>query len=419
MKLDLKVNFKFDPKIFSKYKSLFIPLGILAVSLLLFIPLNIARKSLANNIQGSVKMGKQISSMLATAKSEMQWLEEKKYQDIHQQQADSIVRLSVQSTQRELLSYMIFPKPTTTSQQVFTDFGEAFKNGIKNLLRSVNALDAPTDAEVKQAVSRLTASRGRSGRSSIGGRRSDDSNKAIIDAFCIERAKSINVYVSTSAFPLYAYWENYQFQGVDRAVEDCWYSQIAYWIYEDVISTIKDMNSASKDVFNSPVKRLIAVTFSDFADYPTKKKTANIKLDTPDYVLDYKGNILSVAPWTGRKCDSDIDVVHFSFAVIIEPSMIDSFMKELCSEKVHQYRQGYRKDGKIEQGVHNQITILKYSHEPIDRESKEHQYYRYGDSAAVRLDLICEYIFVKKGYDKIKPEIIKKYLETKPLMPMY
>ena len=37
-----------------------------------------------------------------------------------------------------------------------------------------------------------------------------------------------------------------------------------------------------------------------------------------------------------------------------------------------------------------------------------HRLYRYGDDAVVRLDLICEYIFNKNGYEKIKPESVKK-----------
>ena len=37
-----------------------------------------------------------------------------------------------------------------------------------------------------------------------------------------------------------------------------------------------------------------------------------------------------------------------------------------------------------------------------------HKLYRYGEAAAVRLDLICEYIFKKDGYDEIKPETIEE-----------
>ena len=57
---------------------------------------------------------------------------------------------------------------------------------------------------------------------------------------------------------------------------------------------------------------------------------------------------------------------------------------------------------------HNQITILEMRVEPVDREGEEHQYYRYGDSAVVELDMTCEYIFNRAGYDVVKPIQIKQ-----------
>ena len=38
--------------------------------------------------------------------------------------------------------------------------------------------------------------------------------------------------------------------------------------------------------------------------------------------------------------------------------------------------------------------------------------YRYGQDAVVELDLICEYLFEKAGYEAIVPEAIKKVLES-------
>jgi len=43
----------------------------------------------------------------------------------------------------------------------------------------------------------------------------------------------------------------------------------------------------------------------------------------------------------------------------------------------------------------------------VERDAPDNANYRYGDEAVVRLDLICEYIFNRDGYDKIKPESIK------------
>jgi hypothetical protein len=62
--------------------------------------------------------------------------------------------------------------------------------------------------------------------------------------------------------------------------------------------------------------------------------------------------------------------------------------------------------------MHNQITILQSTTEAIDPEEKSHEFYRYGEeNTVVKLDLICEYIFNKSGYDEIKPESIKELAE--------
>lgn len=61
---------------------------------------------------------------------------------------------------------------------------------------------------------------------------------------------------------------------------------------------------------------------------------------------------------------------------------------------------------------HNQITILDSKMSPIIRESKEHQFYRYGKDAVVKLDLVCEYIFNKSGYDAIRPASTKQLTKS-------
>ena len=85
-------------------------------------------------------------------------------------------------------------------------------------------------------------------------------------------------------------------------------------------------------------------------------------------------------------------------------------MKALCSQKEHKYREGYSENGEIKTYKHNQITILKSEIEAIVRSSPGHEDYRYGDEAVVRLDMTCEYIFDRSGYDQIKPAPIKAML---------
>jgi hypothetical protein len=114
-------------------------------------------------------------------------------------------------------------------------------------------------------------------------------------------------------------------------------------------------------------------------------------------------------PWTGRICNDSIDVVHFSFSVIIDSKEVLGFMQELCSEKKHLFK-GYYGKKQTRELKHNQITILKSDVTPVDRLKDSLEGYYYGDDSIVRLDLVCEYIFGRSGYDVIKPGSIKEML---------
>jgi hypothetical protein len=83
-------------------------------------------------------------------------------------------------------------------------------------------------------------------------------------------------------------------------------------------------------------------------------------------------------------------------------------MQELCSAKEHKFR-GFAGDEPEQTFKHNQITILENKFRSIDEEP--YSLYRYGEDAVVELDLICEYMFNRKGYEEIKPETVKETLK--------
>ena len=125
----------------------------------------------------------------------------------------------------------------------------------------------------------------------------------------------------------------------------------------------------------------------------------------PSYVLSSMDGLTE--PCTGRFSDVDIDVVHFDVVVVISTKAILSFMQQLCSAKQHKFR-GFSGEEQEQIFKHNQITILESNIRSIDREDRTHDLYRYGEDAVVELDLICEYIFDRNGYDEIKPESVKR-----------
>ena len=116
------------------------------------------------------------------------------------------------------------------------------------------------------------------------------------------------------------------------------------------------------------------------------------------------------SPWTGRVGGQDYDVVHFAVSVIIDSRHVLGFMRELCSQKEHVFREGFKADGRLVESKHNQITILQSAVHAVEKDSSLHELYRYGSGAVMRLDLVCEYLLNRSGYDVIKPEPIKKIL---------
>jgi hypothetical protein len=125
----------------------------------------------------------------------------------------------------------------------------------------------------------------------------------------------------------------------------------------------------------------------------------------PVYVTGPKDAMAS-PPCTGRYTNEDIDVVHFDVRVVLDSDEVMHFVQQLCSAKEHKFR-GFYGDLPEQTYKHNQITVLESDLQPINLETWEHYFYRYGTEEPVVLDLICEYLFDSKAYDAIKPQLIK------------
>jgi len=392
------------------YSSLILPVIIIAVAVLLFLPTQLMSSRLKDRMEKeSVSIGKRVRSLSESTVSRNQWEIEQEYQQVYERDANQTEILTRQSSKRPLLSYKIFPEPKDTSVLIFKEFGRRFRDGIYRLIARVNALDCPTDAELKRALqtsSSLPGSRqsldrrmGRSGSNLKLG----EVDATIVDVLCSGKAESASVYANPVDLSGYEFWDKYEYTGMGTAVEDCWYSQLAYWIIEDIINTIGVLNSGSNSVFISPVKRLLNVSFAASNRWTSGKET------TPSYVLSFEEALTD--PHTGRLCNDDIDVVHFNVVVVVSTKAVLPFMQQLCSARQHKFR-GFSGEAEEQVFKHNQITILESNISSIDRLSKDHSFYRYGEDAVVELDLICEYIFDKNGYDEIKPESVKNLLKV-------
>jgi len=406
--------------IFKNYSSLLVPAAIGLVAVLLFIPTELMSSKLRQQIEDESisKRGKKIQRLSKGVVARDEYRKEQRYQRAYKNDANEISLLVRQSSQRELLSYKIFPEPRDASALIFEEFGRRFRGTVDTLLARVNGRDCPTDVELQRGLEGLSKLRSRADRQWSGrrtsGSRLSQARATIEDVLCREKAEAACVYANPTDLSGYEFWKEYEVASWADTIKDCWYWQLGYWIIEDVIDTIGALNVGSENVFSSPVKRLVSVSF------PASSKDLRIRVksgqkatdDKPKYVFSVE-DVLT-RPCTGRYSDddvdidvADIDVVHFNVVVVVSTKAILPFMRQLCSGKEHKFR-GW--DGEQQEQVfkHNQITILEDRIVPINLDAAEHRRYRYGDESVVWLDLICEYVFNKAGYDEVKPEPVKE-----------
>lgn len=399
-----------------KYSAFLIPLAIVVVAVILFVPTILIGRSVKKDMEESISSGKQIRSLVRKTPSKDQYKEEQLYQDQHAKEAEEVEKSARYNSRRGLISYDIFPKPRDTSQQIFIEFGRKFREAIDGpggLIKRMNALDAPSEIDIMKETERKGGTFETRKRSTSRRKKKKDTGGAMRDAICRRRAEEISVYANPKIFKWYDFWEDYEFIGSETALKECWYTQNSYWVYEDVVETIRMMNANSDCVFTSPVKRLVGISFIGSVPELSDRIRPSISMyfeDVIGYVLTLEDEPVGVQTWTGRKGNNKIDVIHFYLSVIIDSKTLMPFMRELCSEKEHDYREGYQEDGAVSTYKHNQITILKSRISSVVKTSVAHSNYKYGSDAVIRLDLACEYIFNRGGYDMIKPKPIKELL---------
>jgi len=416
--------------VFKNNMSLLVSVVIALAAILLFIPTKLMSDRLRvqvelQSVAAGSKIGRELKQPVPRALPE----ELAKGQQAYAQDANQIARLAEQTTLRELLNYKIFPEPNGTSMLIFQEFARRYRSGMDEMLQRAGAKDSPTDAELERAMEALKsgprqmfdpysreARRAMPRSFGLPGRMMGEAEYTVVDGVCLGRAQSCKLYANPVDVTGYTFWGDYKYDvKIADIVQDCWYYQLAYWVIEDVFSTMEQMNESYPNVLKAPVKRLVRLSFTmglkrssmavnkmGFMQRGKKKEEG----DRPSYVLKPEEGLTESC--TGRASDENLDVVHFNFAVVVDAEAVLPFMKELCSAKEHKFR-GFK--GELAQPQtyrHNQITILESTVSAVDREDKLHSRYRYSDDAVVELDLICEYVFNRKAYDAIKPKIVKE-----------
>jgi hypothetical protein len=408
--------------------ALLVPIIIAVAALLLFIPTRILRGKLQETIrQESVRMGGQIDNLIQDVNkaSEAEAFDIDRYA----KDVNDIELLAKQTTLRELLSYKLFPDTNELSPLLFEEFGSKYVAGIEAMLTDMGAQGPPADAEIGAALRnapRATYQRGGAYGgyspgpspmmptvSGYGQRRAfritSEMDLKILDKVCADRARAAKVYANFIDMDGYTYWSEWKFEDRDKAYRDCWYWQLGYWIIEDVAATVREMNMDAENILNAPVKRLMNVSFvlrSRMAGMRRRRVgiRRNKDVQSPAYVTSARDAMTKSC--TGRFTNEEIDVVHFNARAVVRADDVMPFMQKLCRAKEHKFR-GFFGDLPERRYEHNQITVLESNIAPVNRQSYEHDLYRYGDDAVVELDLICEYIFQKAAYEDIKPQLVK------------
>ncbi|MGD2095035.1 MAG: hypothetical protein PVH77_08530, partial [Phycisphaerales bacterium] len=216
--------------VFRNNLSLLIPIIITLVAILLFIPTKLMSSRLEEKTTKSVSIGKRVKSEIENAVTSEGWKVVQEQQREHAEDANEVVLLARQSTQRELLSYDVFLDPNITSALVFQRFGQRYRDVIDEMILEVDGGDRPTEIEIERGLEDSAVNtrirRGRAGmeRSAMGrpamgptrrmpqarsSRRGggagslyggssmrSELQSMIIEEICQQRAKSISIYVN-------------------------------------------------------------------------------------------------------------------------------------------------------------------------------------------------------------------------------
>jgi hypothetical protein len=420
--------------------ALLVPVIIAFLAVLLFIPTRLLSARLKNTItQQSVRTASEIERLIRDVNEASQAQVMAAYIEAYAQDPCDMETLIRQTTMRSLLSYQIFPEPNETSPLLFDWFRRAYLAGTEDVVRRLGAVTPPTEGEIKAALETSSTRSMPGGQMRYGGGTGGDPysgmysggagmgrgmgmgmgygmmtemDRKIIDKLCEDKARGGRLYASPVDLDGYVFWSDWRFESRETAIRECWYWQMGYWMLEDVVATIEQINRKGTNILNSPVKRIMDVGLTQARPSGRSggfRRGRGIRREgdrhTPTYVINAR-TALAAPPVTGRFCNEDVDVMHFNLCVVVEADQVIPFIQQLCSAKTHTFR-GWYGDLPEQTFKHNQITVLESVVRPIERERPEHGLYRYGEGAVVELDLICEYIFHKEGYDEVMPEIVK------------
>jgi hypothetical protein len=198
-----------------------------------------------------------------------------------------------------------------------------------------------------------------------------------------QTSKSCRVYVSPDTFEIY--------QQIAAAVGapdpvHMYYAQLGYWIQEDVVNAINEINGKSQTVLDSPVKWLVSIRARE-QGVPTFKATApGQATGDPDAALPKEPRI---SP-TGRVCNGMYDVFHFDVKADIEADKLSDFLRGLGNRRF--------------------ITPLWVDIKAVDNAASLAQGHAYGEKPVINVTATCEVLYLRLWNQPLMPTLVKQQL---------
>ena len=395
-------------------------------------------------------------------------------QDV-QADAQHVSKQALLTANRPVFYPEVFPKlkDETHRKHFYGNFATTYCDLIDDFLTRINAKDKPSDEEIDVTLAKIhqteedTPPGGAPARPAQGGlgmdagmgmgpgmgpgmpggmgmgsgRRTsqrttrgaaDAQDELLIEDLRRKRAEEVTLYANRDAFCCYEYWHAKTLNERKTMQVHSWLTQVAAWIQEDVVESIVQINGTDTAVAESPVKRLIEISFGGDSvqakggagymggstarsrnEAGTADRT-NDAMQLPCYITkDEDGEPVGdiTSSFTGRISGDMFDVVHFSTSVIIDSPKISDFINALQSSKSSELTLS---DGTTVQQKRNQITVIQIITERLDVAAENAAGYYYGSGSLCTLRLVCEYVFFRNEgsvYTTMMPEAAQKLFE--------
>lgn len=406
----------------------FFSLGFIAVGVL-----GMMSDTVEQQMQQEINKAGEISRYKSKPRNEAAIEAERERGERFQEEYTSTLAVAHAINERQPLLNGVFPTPASDAKPF--EFREEYQRVIRQIPRMLQAGDLPTEAEiqdeadnVRELLERLKEQQEEGGESAedirdrlprgttpppgttpgtrprAAGSKKDDPKYDPAFRARVNKARRIRTYANlsetNSSFhiaPLYAGTSSPE-------PEQMWYAQVAWWIEQDVIRAIADLNAAAAaalaegreaNVATMPVKHVLLIRVNGYAVGGEVGNLAFPELRGGGGGTAAAGPVVNTTPlfvesFTNRTSDEEFDVVRFSVVVIVDQRDLLDLIDRIAKQNFYQ--------------------LLATNITAVDRAAAEEQGYYYGPEPIVRARLEFEGYMARKVFQPMMPRAVLKAL---------